>query len=91
MSQTTADPRLLRAPPKRKLRLSWADERVRGVVWQVLVVGVVVAIGYWLWGNTVHNLEVRRIATGFGFLDREAGLPIGESVIPCSPTSSARR
>ena len=41
MSQTTMDPRLLRAPPKRKLRLSWADERVRGLVWQVLVVGLV--------------------------------------------------
>ena len=78
MSQTTIDPRLLRAPPKRKLRLSWADERVRGLVWQVLVVGVVGAVFYWLWSNTVHNLEVRRIATGFGFLSREAGLPIGE-------------
>ena len=88
MSQTTLDPRLLRAPPKRKLRLSWADERVRGVVWQVLVVGVVAAIVYWLWGNTVHNLEVRRIATGFGFLNREAGLPIGESLIEYSPTDT---
>src|SRR3712207_1536836 len=91
MSQTAVDPRLLRAPHKRKLRLAWADQRVRCVVWQVLVVGVVVAIGYWLWGNTVHNLEVRRIATGFGFLDREAGLPIGESVIPYSPTDTYLR
>src|SRR5918998_5120543 len=88
MSQTAMDPRLLRAPPKRKLRLSWADERVRGVVWQVLVVGLFGAVFYWLWGNTVHNLEVRRIATGFGFLDREAGLPIGESLIPYSPTDT---
>ena len=36
------------------------------------------AVIWWLWSNTVHNLEVRRIATGFGFLTREAGLPIGE-------------
>src|SRR5215211_459601 len=88
MSQTTIDPRLLRAPPKRKLRLSWADERVRGLVWQVLVVGVVVAVFYWLWSNTAHNLEVRRIATGFGFLNREAGLPIAESLIEYSPTDT---
>jgi general L-amino acid transport system permease protein len=91
MSQTTTDPRLLRAPPKRKLRLSWADERVRGLVWQVLVVGVVVAVFYWLWSNTAHNLEVRRIATGFGFLSREAGLPIGESLIEYSPTDTYLR
>ena len=93
MSQTAAaiDPRSLRAPPKRKLRLSWADERVRGIVWQVLVVGLVGGIAYWLWSNTVHNLEVRRIATGFGFLNREAGLPIGESVIEYSPTNTYLR
>ncbi len=88
MSQTTVDPRLLRAPPKRPLRLSWSDERVRAIVWQLLVVGVVVGIGYWLWSNTVHNLEVRRIATGFGFLNREAGLPIAESLIEYSPTDT---
>jgi general L-amino acid transport system permease protein len=91
MSQTTIDPRLLRAPPKRKLRLSWADERVRGLVWQVLVVGVIGAVFFWLWSNTVHNLEVRRIATGFGFLSREAGLPIGESLIEYSPTDTYLR
>jgi general L-amino acid transport system permease protein len=86
---TTTDPRFTTAgPPKRPLRLSWADERVRGIVWQVLVVGVIFSIIYWLWSNTVHNLEVRRIATGFGFLSREAGLPIGESLIPYEPTDT---
>jgi general L-amino acid transport system permease protein len=91
MSQSTTDPRLLRAPPKRKLRLSWADERVRGLVWQIVVVGIVGAIAWWLWSNTVHNLEVRRIATGFGFLEREAGLPIAESLIEYSPTDTYLR
>ncbi len=89
MSSSATDPRLAGAgPPKRPLRLSWSDERVRGIVWQVLVVGIVLFIGWWLWSNTVHNLEVRRIATGFGFLDREAGLPIGESLIPYEPTDT---
>ncbi|MGX9964280.1 amino acid ABC transporter permease [Roseomonas sp. F4] len=92
MSSSTVDPRLSKAgPPRRPLRLSWSDERLRGIVWQVLVVGVVVAIVYWLWSNTVHNLEVRRIATGFGFLGREAGLPIGESLIEYDPTDTYRR
>jgi general L-amino acid transport system permease protein len=92
MSATSADPRLRRAPPPRRpIRLSWADERVRGVVWQLVVVGLIGALVWWLWSNTVHNLEVRRIATGFGFLSREAGLPIAESLIPYSPTDTYLR
>jgi general L-amino acid transport system permease protein len=36
--------------------------------------------GAWfLISNTVANLEARRIASGFGFLSREAGFEIGES------------
>ncbi len=91
MSQTSIDPRSLRAPPKRPIKLSWSDERVRGIFWQVVVVGIVVSMVWWLWSNTVHNLEVRRIATGFGFLGREAGLPIAESLIDYNPTNSYLR
>jgi general L-amino acid transport system permease protein len=91
MSDATADPRYRRKPPRRPLRLSWADERIRGIVWQVLVVGLIGSVLYWLWSNTVHNLEVRRIATGFGFLNREAGLPIAESLIPYDPTDTYLR
>lgn len=83
-----ADRRYLRPPPKRRISLSWRDERVRNFVWQVLVVAAVVSVVWWLVRNTAHNLEVRRIATGFGFLNREAGLPIGESLIPYSPTDT---
>ena len=88
MSQSSTDPRYMKAPPKKAFRLSWRDERVRSIVWQVLIVGVVVAIVWWLASNTARNLEVRRIATGFGFLGREAGLPIGEHLIEYSPTST---
>lgn len=91
MSDTAADPRLLRAPPKKGIRLSWADERLRAIVWQVLVVGLVGAILWWLISNTAHNLEVRRIATGWGFLSREAGLPIAESLVDYNPTNTYAR
>ncbi|MCW8087727.1 amino acid ABC transporter permease [Sabulicella glaciei] len=86
MSDVSADPRFARQAPRRPLRLSWSDERVRNIVWQVLVVGAVLAVFYWLYRNTSYNLEVRRIATGFGFLEREAGLPIAESLIEYDPS-----
>ncbi|PZW45002.1 amino acid ABC transporter membrane protein 1 (PAAT family) [Humitalea rosea] len=88
---STIDPRLLRAPPKKGLRLSWADERFRAIVWQVLIVSAIVFVIWWLVRNTQHNLEVRRIATGFGFLGREAGLPIGESLISYTPRDTYLR
>jgi general L-amino acid transport system permease protein len=87
----SSDPRYARPAPRRPLRLSWGDERIRNVVWQLLVVGIVGGIIWWLWSNTVHNLEVRRIATGFDFLHREAGLPIAESLIPYDPSMTYLR
>src|SRR5690606_33279237 len=37
------------------------------------------------------NLETRMIATGFEFLGREAGLPIGEGLIEYSPADTYAR
>ena len=74
------DPRALgRRPPSASVRFSLSDPTVRGVVYQVVMIGLVAAIGWWLVRNTMHNLEVRKIASGFDFLTREAGLPIGDS------------
>jgi general L-amino acid transport system permease protein len=90
MSQATADPRFgaARAAPKRRIRLSWSDPSFRAIVWQVAIVGIVVAIGWYLVGNTARNLEARHIATGFAFLDRTAGIPIGESLIEYDPSKN---
>ena len=87
MSSTTADPRMVgaRAAPKKRLRLSWSDPAFRAIVWQVVIVGIVVAIAWYLIGNTTRNLAARHIATGFAFLGRVAGIPIGESLIPYDP------
>jgi general L-amino acid transport system permease protein len=86
----TGDPRLMaaRAAPKRRLRLSWADPVFRSIIWQVVIVGSVVAIGWYLVRNTSENLAARHIATGFGFLGRIAGIPIGESLIPYDPATN---
>ncbi len=87
MSDATVDYRpASRAAPKRRVRLSWSDPVLRSIVWQILIVGLVVALVWYLISNTNHNLAARRIATGFGFLYRTAGIPIGESLIPYNPT-----
>ena len=87
MSGAVADPRLsaARAAPKRRMRLAWSDPKFRNLIWQIVVVGVLVAIVGYLASNTMRNLDARHIATGFAFLGRTAGIPIGEHMISYDP------
>jgi len=88
VSDATIDPRLTgRAAPKRALRLSWSDPRFRAIVWQVVILGGVAIIAWYLISNTSRNLAARHIATGFAFLERTAGIPIGESLISYNPAA----
>ena len=87
MSGATADPRLIgaRAAPRKALRLSWSDPIFRAIFWQVVIIGIVVLVVWYLIGNTSRNLAARHIATGFAFLGRVAGIPIGELPIAYNP------
>jgi general L-amino acid transport system permease protein len=69
----------------------WRDSAVRGVFYQVLFVAVVVAFGWFLVHNTLVNLGRQNIATGFGFLGREASFAIGESLIAYAPSDTYAR
>jgi general L-amino acid transport system permease protein len=91
VSDATIDPRLTsdRLAPKQPLRLSWSDPRFRAIVWQVVILGAVGLIAWYLIGNTSRNLASRHIATGFGFLDRTAGIPIGEALISYNPAADS--
>jgi general L-amino acid transport system permease protein len=53
--------------------------RWRAAALQAILVAAVAFAVWTLAANTAHNLEVRRIASGFGFLQREAGFEIGET------------
>src|SRR4051812_15753198 len=66
-------------------------ERLTGLVWQIVVVGIAIAVVAWLWSNAMHNLSVRRISTGFAFLGREAGMPIADAWIDYSPKNTYLR
>ena len=73
------------------MRFSLRDEKVKGLIWQIVVVGIAIAIVAWLWSNAVHNLSVRRISTGFAFLGREAGMPIADSWLAYTPKNTYLR
>ena len=64
------------------------DPNARAVFFQILVLGGVALLGWYLVTNVLENLARQNIATGFSFLDREASFAIGESLIPYSPASS---
>src|SRR5215469_8747032 len=76
---------MIRRPTRPAL---WRDPAFRGIIFQVLFVAAVLALGAFLIHNTVVNLRRQNIAGGFGFLDREAAFGIGESLIPYSPADT---
>jgi general L-amino acid transport system permease protein len=69
----------------------WNDPRIRGIVYQVLFVAIVAGLVVFLVHNTLVNLRRQNIASGFGFLDREAAFGIGESLIAYSPADTYAR
>jgi general L-amino acid transport system permease protein len=66
----------------------WLDPKKRAVLFQIISIGVVGLIIYYLTSNTVVNLQKQSIATGFGFLNKEAAFEIGESLIPYSAANT---
>lgn len=69
----------------------WNDPKIRALVFQVVVLGGTVALGFYLVSNTLHNMEQRGVASGFDFLSSEAGFGIIQSLIPYDEASSYAR
>jgi general L-amino acid transport system permease protein len=59
----------------------WRSARGRRIAYQAAALGGALLVAWFLISNTMANLEERRIASGFGFLQREAGFEIGESAL----------
>src|SRR5216684_2790002 len=85
---TTSTPEPAR---RKRLPISLSHERLAGLFWQIVVVGIAIAVVAWLWSNAVHNLSARRISTGFAFLGREAGMPIADAWLSYSPKNTYLR
>ena len=75
------------APPKTR-SWSWRSKAFRGVLYQVIVLGLIFAAGAYLFSNTLENMRVRGIKSGFDFITQPAGFGIGESVVPFDSSES---
>ena len=69
----------------------WNDPVIRGWVFQIVVVGAVGLLAWYLVSNTMENLQRQKIASGFDYLGREAGFEIGDTMIEYSPASTYAR
>ena len=67
--------------PRPRRDWSWRSRAFRGVVYQVLAVALVALVAWFLVSNTLENMRVRGIQSGFGFFSQPAGFAIGESPI----------
>ena len=76
---------------RKRSRGALSKQRLTGLFWQIVVVGIAIAVIAWLWSNAIHNLSVRRISTGFAFLGREAGMPIADAWLAYSPKNTYLR
>ncbi|GAB4179549.1 MAG: amino acid ABC transporter permease [Geothermobacteraceae bacterium] len=69
----------------------WRDPVKRGHIFQAVVLLIALSVGYILFANTQANLERQSIATGFGFIEREAGFEIAEPPIAYSAADTYGR
>ncbi len=69
----------------------WRDSEKRAILFQIVTLLAVLVVSYYLYSNTQANLERQSIATGFGFLGKEASFEIGESLIEYSAADNYTR
>jgi general L-amino acid transport system permease protein len=75
------------SPPK-KNRWSWRSQAFRGLVYQVVALGLIAFVLWYLAHNTLDNMRTRGIQSGFDFLNSPAGFDIGESLYPFDSAES---
>ncbi len=66
----------------------WNDPKKRALIYQIGTLCCVALLGYYLVSNTMANLERQSIATGFGFMQKEASFEIGETLVSYSAADS---
>jgi general L-amino acid transport system permease protein len=75
-----------RPPPAPRREWSLRSRAVRGVLYQVLAIGLIGLAVWFLAHNTIENMRVRGIQSGFDFLGQPAGFDIGETLMSYEST-----
>ncbi len=68
-------------PTAPKKTWSWRSQAFRGLIYQIVTVALIALVVLYLANNTVTNMKLRGIQSGFDFLTGAAGFDIGESLI----------
>ena len=76
------------APPPKARQWSWRSKAFRSIVYQVIALAAVIAVGAYLVHNTLTNMRARGIQSGFDFILQPAGFAIGESLVPFDSAES---
>jgi general L-amino acid transport system permease protein len=74
-------------PPRVAL---YRNPRARGIFFQIILVLAVLWLGYEVAMNARTNLQAQKIATGFGFLDQNAGFDVNFSLLSHRETNTYR-
>ncbi|WP_375737486.1 amino acid ABC transporter permease [Pseudomonas boanensis] len=69
----------------------WTDPKARAWLFQIIAVIAVIAMGWFLFQNTQHNLQQRGILSGFGFLEQSAGFGISQHLIDYTESDTYAR
>jgi general L-amino acid transport system permease protein len=64
------------------------DPRVRNIVYQVVLIGIVAFLVYGAASNAIYHLNKAHIASGFGFWNTTAGFDISQTLIQYSAEGS---
>ena len=65
--------------PKKSILQAFNDKQVRGIILQVLMLGLTALGLYWLVNNTLVNLDSQGKSLGFNFLGSTAGFQISQT------------
>ncbi len=71
---------MTQARPARKRDWSWRSRSVRALVYQLVVLALIAGTVWFLAHNTLENMRIRGIQSGFDFLTQPAGFDIGETM-----------
>jgi general L-amino acid transport system permease protein len=69
----------------------WNDQKTRAILYQIVTAAFVAFLGYYLISNVQSNMAKQSIASGFGFIEKEAAFEIGESLIEYSAADTYGR